>query len=119
MSTTLAKMGDVAKETVGMYFSDLIQDGMFIEASGQGSDFLWMVRDGGTDIVDLSKLKIKVIRDMLELFMERNKRIFLLGRLDTEEEYFQELTDKDGEEKTEAYILMDEIKKAYGQIDRY
>ena len=113
MSTTVVKMGDVAKETLELYFSDLIQDGMYIEASGEDKDFIWMVREAGTDILDLSKLGIRILRRFLEPRLESNKRFFLMGRLDTEEEYFIELSRGEAEE------LMEAIKEAYGQTDNY
>jgi len=119
MSTVVSKMGDVAKEILELYYSDLIQDGMYIGISGEEHDFIWMVREAGTDIVDLNKLPIKIIRNLIEDRINMNKRIFLLGRLNTEEEYFIELTRSPGYKKTDAHLLMDEIKKAYGQIDRY
>ena len=113
MSTVISKMGDVSKEILELYHSDLIQDGMYIEASGEGHDFIWMIREAGTDIVDLNKLGIKVIRNLIEDRINMNKRIFLLGRLDTEEEYFDEIS------KDEANKFMKEIWKAYGNINKY
>jgi len=58
MGDVITKMADIAKETMDTYHCDLISDGLFlgrIEERDKGRiDVIWMVRQTGTDIMDLN-----------------------------------------------------------------
>jgi len=89
------EMGRVVKEEVWSYQGDAIRDGVYIARLGENQDFIWMVRSTGTDIAHIGSLYVEVLREVSRDRAHRNERFFLVGRFDTDEEYFVEITRED------------------------
>ena len=100
------EMGNIVRDNLTNYHGDFFSDGMYVETNGSDGDFIWMVRSAGTDIVAIKRLRnSEITREITEELIQRNERIFMFGRIKSEENYLEEIT------KEEALDWIKEFEK--------
>lgn len=92
MSNVIASMGQVAKESMDLYYGDLVHDGLCLQKYGLDRNYLWMIRSAGTHIVCLDRLDISDNDpELFDTLIGQNERFFLMGKIGTGADYFQEI----------------------------
>lgn len=90
------EMGWIVEDEVESHLQNVIRDGVYIGKIGEDQDYIWMVRRTGTDIIHIRSMYMEESqRETNEDKIHRNERFFLVGRFNTDEEYFIEVTRED------------------------